>query len=90
MHLFVVVIVVNGQGRCVESRDRVADGVIIRRILRFIFDDSPNGEEHDVQSRMFRSTTTDMQDKYSGNCYNIYLIQSQYKGGGAAVGRATH
>ena len=42
---------------------------------------------------MFRPTITDMQDKYCGNCYDIYLIQSQYKGdhnrGGAAEGRAT-
>ena len=33
-----------------------------------------------------------MQDKYCGNCYDIYLIQSQYKGnhkgGRAAEGRA--
>ena len=29
---------------------------------------------------MFRPTITDMQDKYCGNCYDIYLIQSQYKG----------
>ena len=27
---------------------------------------------------MFRPTITDMQDKYCGNCYDIYLIQSQY------------
>ena len=56
-------------------------------------------EEHDVQSHMFRQTITDMQDKYCGNCYDIYLIQSQYtkvaafgrhhKRGGAAFGRAT-
>ena len=50
-------------------------------------------EEHDVQSHMFRPTITDMQDKYCGNCCDIYLIQSQYKGnhkrGGAAEGRAT-
>ena len=50
-------------------------------------------DEHDVQSHMFRPTITDMQDKYCGNCYDIYLIQSQYKGnhkrGGAAEGRAT-
>ena len=25
-------------------------------------------------------TITDMQDKYCGECYDIYLIQSQYKG----------
>ena len=34
-----------------------------------------------------------MQDKYCGNCYDIYLIQGQYKGnhkkGGAAEGCAT-
>ena len=42
---------------------------------------------------MFRPTITDMHDKYCGNRYDIYLIQSQYKGnhkrGGAAEGRAT-
>ena len=38
------------------------------------------GEEHNVQSHMFRPTITDMQDKYCGNCYDIYLIQSQYNG----------
>ena len=42
---------------------------------------------------MFRPTITDMQDKYCGDCYVIYLIRSQYKGnhkrGGAAEGRAT-
>ena len=54
---------------------------------------SPNGEEHDVQSQMLRPTITDMQDKYGGDCYDIYLVQSQYKGnhkrGGVAFGRAT-
>ena len=39
------------------------------------------------------SDHTDMQDKYCGDCYDIYTIQSQYKGnhkrGGAAEGRAT-
>ena len=48
-------------------------------------------DEHDVQSHMFRPTITNMQDKYCGNCYDIYLIQSQYKGnhkrGDAAEGR---
>ena len=43
-----------------------------------VSDDSPNGEEHDVQSHTFRPTITDMQDKYCGDCYDIYLIQSQY------------
>ena len=41
---------------------------------------------------MFRPTITDMQDKYCGDCYDIYSIQSQYKGnhkgGRAAEGRA--
>ena len=50
-------------------------------------------DEHDVQSHMFRPTITDMQDKYCGNCYDINLIRSQYKGnhkrGGAAEGRVT-
>ena len=39
------------------------------------------------------STLTDMQDKYCVDCYNIYSIQSHYKGnhkrGGPAEGRAT-
>ena len=55
--------------------------------------DSLTGEEHDVQSHMFRPTITDMQDKYFGASYDLYPIQSQYKGnhkrGGAAFGRAT-
>ena len=42
---------------------------------------------------MFRATITDMQDKYCGDCYDIYIIQSHYKGnhkkGGATEGRAT-
>ena len=58
-----------------------------------VSDDPPNGLEHDVQSHMFRQTITDMQDKYCGDCYDFYLIQSQYKGnhkrGGAAEGSAT-
>ena len=45
------------------------------------------GEEHDVQSHMLRPTITDMQDKYCGNCYDIYPIQSQDARGGAAFGR---
>ena len=36
------------------------------------------GEEHDVPSHMFRLVITDMQDKYCGDCYDVYLIQSQY------------
>ena len=58
------------------------------------------GAEHDVLlSHMFRPTIIDMEDKYCGDCYDIYLIQSQYtrlaafgrhhKRGGAAFGRAT-
>ena len=45
------------------------------------------------------TSITDMQDKYCVDCYNIYLIQSQYtkvaafsrqlKRGGAAFGSAT-
>ena len=42
---------------------------------------------------MFKPTITDMQDKFCGNCYDIYFIKSQYKGnhkrGGAAEGRVT-
>ena len=42
---------------------------------------------------MFRPTITDMQDKFCGNRYDIYLNQSQYKGNhkraGVAEGRAT-
>ena len=49
------------------------------------------GEEHDIQSHMFRPAITDTQDKYCGDCYDIHPIQSQYKGnrkrGGAAEGR---
>ena len=40
--------------------------------------DSPNGDEHDVQSHMFRPTITDMQEKYCANCYDVYPIQTQY------------
>ena len=46
------------------------------------------GEEHDVQSHMLRPTITDMQDKYCGDCYDIYHIQSQHTKV-AAFGRAT-
>ena len=56
-------------------------------------------DEHDVQSHMFRPTIADMQDKYCGNCSDIYLITSQYttvaacgrhhKRRDAACGRAT-
>ena len=50
-------------------------------------------DEHDVQCHMFRPTTTYMQDRCCGNCYDIYLIQSQHKGshrrGAAAEGRVT-
>ena len=52
-----------------------------------------------MPTHMFRPTITDMQDKYCGNCYDIYRIQSKYtnvagfgrhhKRGGAAFGRAT-
>ena len=52
-----------------------------------------------VQSHMRRPTITHMQDKYCGDCYDIYPIQSQYtkvaafgrhhKRGGAAFGHAT-
>ena len=31
-----------------------------------------------MMSHMFRPTITDMQDKYCGDCYDIYPIQSQY------------
>ena len=51
------------------------------------------------QSHMFRTTITDMQDEYCGDCYDIYIIQSQYtkvaafgrqhKRGDAAFDRAT-
>ena len=56
------------------------------------------GEEQHVQSHMLRPTITDTHDKYCGDCYDIYLIQSQYtkvaafgrhhKRGGTAFGRA--
>ena len=35
-------------------------------------------EELDVQSHMLRQTITNMQDKYCGDCYDIYHIQTQY------------
>ena len=64
-----------------------------------VSDDSPNGEEHDVQSHMFRPPITDMQDKYCDNCHDIYLIQSRctkvaacgrhHKRGDAGFGRIT-
>ena len=64
-----------------------------------VSDASLNGEEHDVQSYMFRPTITDMQDKYCGDSYDMYLIQRQYtkaaasgrhhKRGDAAFDRAT-
>ena len=56
-------------------------------------------EEHDVQSHMFRPTIADVQENHCGDCYDMYLIQSQYtkvaaKGrhrrrAAAAFGRAT-
>ena len=58
-----------------------------------------HGEDHGVQSHMFRPTITDMQHKYCGNFYDIYPIESQYtkvvaygrhhKRGGAAFGCIT-
>ena len=46
-----------------------------------------------IYNHMFRQAITDMQDKYCGDRYDIYRIQSRYKGyhkrGGAAEGRAT-
>ena len=57
------------------------------------------GEKHDLHLHKFRPTITDMQDKYCGDCYDNYLMQSQYtkvaafgchhKRDGAAFGRAT-
>ena len=43
--------------------------------------------EHDIQSHMFRPTITDIQDKYCGDRYDIYRIQSRYTK--VAAGRAT-
>ena len=43
-----------------------------------VSDGSPNGDEYHIQTHMFRPTIIDMQDKYCGNCYDIYLIQFQY------------
>ena len=37
-----------------------------------------HGEEHGLQSHMFGPTITNMQDRYCGDCYDIYLIQAQY------------
>ena len=46
-----------------------------------------------LMARNMISNHTDMQVKYCGDCYDIRLIQSQYKGnhkrGGAAEGRVT-
>ena len=39
-----------------------------------------DGEEHDVQSHMFRPTITNMQDEYCGDCYDMFLVQIDYKG----------
>ena len=51
----------DSQGRCDESLHHVADGAMIRHILRgHISDDSPKGQARDVQSHMFRPTITDM------------------------------
>ena len=50
-------------------------GAVIHRKMYFAVNVS---DEHDVQSHMFRPTITDMQDKYCGDCYDIYTIQSQY------------
>ena len=36
-----------------------------------VSDDSPNYEEHDVQSHMFRPTITDTQDEYCGNALKM-------------------
>ena len=33
-----------------------------------------------MSNHMLRPTITDMQDKYCGTCYDICLIQNQYKG----------
>ena len=43
--------------------------------------------------KIYFGTITDMQHKYCGNCYDIYVIQNQYEGnhkrGGAGKGRGT-
>ena len=54
-----------------------------------VSNDSPHGGEHDVHLHMFRPTITDMQDKYCGNCADIYLYKGNHKRGGAAEGRDT-
>ena len=57
-----------------------------------VSDDTPNGEEHDVQSNMFRLNITDMQDKYCDSCYDIHLFKVNTKETAkevAAEGRAT-
>ena len=61
------------QGR--RRRDTV-HAAVIRRKMYFAVNVS---DEHDVQSQMFRPTITDMQHKYRGNCYDIHLIQNQYR-----------
>ena len=36
------------------------------------------GEAYIAQSHMFRPSIADMQRKYCADCYDIYLVQSQY------------
>ena len=44
-----------------------------------VSDDSPNGEEHDVQSHMFRRTITDTHDKYCGFATIFTLFKANTK-----------
>ena len=78
------------KGAVTVSAHSAGHGVVTHRKIKFAVNVS---KEHDVQSHMFKPTITDMQDKYCGNCYDSYLIQSQYKGnhkrGGAAEGHVT-
>ena len=46
-----------------------------------------HGEEHDVQSYIFRPTITDVQDEYCGECYDIRSIQNQNQGNHKRGGR---
>ena len=63
-------------------------GVPTPKAIRFLF------QSYKARiARNMMSNHTEMQDKYSGDCYDIHPNQSQYEGkhkrGGAAEGRAT-
>ena len=57
-----------------------ASEIDLAMLNKVIKDRKVYDEKYDVQSHMFRPTITDMQDMYCGDCYDIYLIERQYKG----------